>query len=142
MRVNRIGGVAAVVAAGLMSLSATATAAPGLGHASATDYPVTGFFVPYGASVVKGSITWHNRDVVITGEVRARSSEKQARFRGESDSCVTPLETRTAQAGEDRGFRVDFDCNYPGGLTYVYVALWEGDVYRGGVTCTRQGCVE
>ncbi|MGI5506610.1 hypothetical protein [Lentzea sp. CA-135723] len=125
-------GAAAVMAAGLMPISATT--------AAAADYPVTEFRVPYGASVITGSVTWHNRDVVITGELRARSSTKQARFRGLAEHCDTGIDTRTAQAGENRPFRVPFDCNYPGGFTYVVVALWDGADHRGTAVCTRQGC--
>ncbi|MEU7479795.1 hypothetical protein AB0A63_27650 [Lentzea sp. NPDC042327] len=130
------------IIATLSAVTLMAAAAPGIGVAGTSDYPVTPFRIEYGASVLSGSITWYNRSVSIPGELRARSSEKQGRFRGTSANCVTPLETRTAQPGENRGFNVGLNCDYPGGLTNVYVALWEGDTYRGGVVCTRQGCVE
>ncbi|MCG8918647.1 hypothetical protein L6E12_22960 [Actinokineospora sp. PR83] len=117
-------------------------AAPGVGQASTSDaYPVTPFYLEYGASVLTGSITWYNRNVNITGSVKARSTGKQARFRGESASCLSPLETRTASVDTTRPFDFGMTCDFPGGFTYVHVALWDVDgSFLDGVTCTRQGC--
>jgi hypothetical protein len=130
----------AVIASMLVVAGMFAT--PGIGQAStAADYPVTDFRVPYGASLLTGSITWHYRDVRITGELKARSSAKQARFHGVSSNCISPLETRTAAVDEVRPYLVEMDCDYPGGFTTVYVDLYEGTTFRAGAICTRQGCV-
>ncbi|OLF09679.1 hypothetical protein BLA60_17965 [Actinophytocola xinjiangensis] len=118
--------------------------APAVGQASASTpaaYPVTPYTLKYGESVLTGSITWYNRSVYISGSVKARSTGKQARFRGESAYCYSPLETRTASVNTTRPFGFSLNCDYPGGYTYVYVALWDvNGNFLLGTTCTRQGC--
>jgi hypothetical protein len=119
-------------------------AVPGVGQAStSTDYPVTGFHLTYGASVLTGSITWYNRAVRIPGSIRARSSDKHARFRGESANCYSPLETRYVAVDDERPFVVEMNCDYPGGFTKVLVGMFEGntDTLLRAAVCTRQGCV-
>ena len=116
--------------------------APAAGHASTSAaYPVTPFHLEYGASVLTGSITWYNRSVDVSGSIKARSTGKQARFRAESASCYSSLETRTASVDTTTPFGFNMPCDVPGGYTYVYVAMWDvNGTYLLGVTCTRQGC--
>ena len=115
---------------------------PAISSASTSQaYPVTPFRLTYGASVLAGSITWYNRSIHATGSVKAVSTGKTAVFQGESPYCLSVPETRTASVGETRGFAVDIPCDYPGGITIVYVELWDvqGNYLR-GATCTRNGC--
>jgi len=119
-------------------------AAPAVGSASTSEsaYPVTSFRLPYGASLLAGEITWYNRSVHITGSVKAVSTGKTGFFQGESPNCLSAWETRTASVGETRGFVVDIPCDYPGGITIVYIKLYDvqGNYLRGDI-CTRNGCV-
>ncbi|WP_410611192.1 hypothetical protein [Amycolatopsis sp. lyj-109] len=134
--------VTLLIASMLAALGVLST--PAAGYASTSeDYPVTEFRLPYGASLLAGSITWHYRDVHITGSVKAVSTGKTARFRAESPDCLTAWQTRTASVGTTRGFVVDETCNYPGGFTIVYIELWDtnGIPLRRAI-CTANGCVD
>lgn len=118
--------------------------APATGSASTSEaaYPVTPFRLAYGASVLAGEITWYNRSVHITGSAKAVSTGKTGWFLGESPNCLVGPETRTASVGETRGFVVDIPCDYPGGITIVYVRLYDVQGhYLHGDICTRNGCV-
>jgi hypothetical protein len=143
MKKNTIGAkrsFAVLIASTLAALGMLTTPAAGYASTSA-DYPVTPFRLEYGASVLAGSITWYNRSIHATGTVKAVSTGKTARFRGESPNCLSSWETRTASVGETRGFVVDIPCDSPGGITIVYVELWDVQShYLRGAVCIRNGC--
>ncbi|WP_246037390.1 hypothetical protein [Saccharothrix texasensis] len=132
----------ALIAAMLAVLGMLTTPAVGSASTSEAAYPVSSFRLPYGASLLAGEITWYDRSVHITGSVKAVSTGKTAWFLGESPNCLVGPETRTASVGETRGFLVDIPCNYPGGITIVYVRMYDvqGNYLRGDI-CTRNGCV-
>ena len=121
--------------------------APGVGQAAVepSDFPVTGFTISYGQSVLTGTLTWTNRSVGITGSVKARSTAKQGWFWGygnyQQTWCNPVPQTRTTAAGTTRGFSFSMSCDIVGGFDFFYVELRDSYSVLGGMTCTRSGCV-
>src|SRR5262245_25733469 len=96
--------------------------------APSDEFPVTGFTTNYGESELTGTLTWSNRNITITGSVKARSTAKQGRFWGEGfseeTSCSPELQTRTTPVNTTRSFGFSMSCNIVGGFDRFVVELW------------------
>ncbi|GAA3585017.1 hypothetical protein GCM10022222_82050 [Amycolatopsis ultiminotia] len=100
---------------------------------NAAAYPTNSFDVTFGASYARGTITWFDRSVRLTGTMRSLSSSgcrrtigftynadvsKQLGERGTSSQCGDVIKALTP---------IDVPADVPGGAGFATVCLTDGD---------------
>ncbi|MEU9236026.1 hypothetical protein [Streptomyces subrutilus] len=125
------------LAAALGSVALTAGLLLGAPAASAQTaaYPTTAFDVTYGASYVRGTLTWYNRSVGVDGTLRAvgcrrawfgayGASGNQLGARSTGTKCDTTYPVKTV-----------IPADAPGGAAYVIVCV--DDANANPLKCER-----
>ncbi|MFD1151583.1 hypothetical protein [Saccharothrix hoggarensis] len=111
---------------------ATAAAAP------AAAYPTSTFSIEVGASYYKGTVTWYNRSVGVTGAFKAVGCR---RVYGEAWSGDTYLDTVSSSTWCDRAGQAPFSiaADVVGGANELYIWMTTGDpdYFLEGVVCYR-----
>jgi hypothetical protein len=142
---SRTRTTAAVVAAvasvaAMMFVAAPAGAAP----AGVASYPTSTFDITYGASYYRGTLTWYNRSVGVTGTFRAVACRRvygvawannvELDYRSSSTWCDT-VGTATIPLAADQ----------PGGANITWIYMTDGaGTFLKGQTCYRTAgvCVD
>ncbi|EPH44229.1 hypothetical protein ABT390_09720 [Streptomyces aurantiacus] len=117
------------LAAAVGSAALTAGAllgAPAAGAQTAA-YPTTPFDVTYGASYVRGTLTWYNRSVGVDATLRAVGC-RRAWFGayGASGNQLGAVST-SPKCDTTYKFKVPIPADAPGGAAYVIVCLDDGN---------------
>ncbi|MEU4445366.1 hypothetical protein AB0K14_22140 [Actinosynnema sp. NPDC050801] len=149
-RTRRVGAVLAAVAsiAGMIFAVAPATAAPAAAlaapatapadTATVAGYPTSSFSIVYGASYYRGTVTWYNRAVGVTGTFKAVGCR---RIYGEAWNNDTFLDDASSSTWCDRVGSAPFtlDANTVGGANEVYIWMTTEDprYFLEGVVCYR-----
>ncbi|WP_461123021.1 hypothetical protein [Saccharothrix stipae] len=142
-RTRRVGAFLAAVAsvAGLIFAvaPATATAAPAPADtATVAGYPTSSFSIVVGASYYKGTVTWYNRAVGVTGSFKAVGCR---RIYGEAWNNNTFLDVASSSTWCNRSGSAPFalDANAVGGANEVYIWMTteDPDYFLEGVVCYR-----
>lgn len=113
-----------------MGLAAAALTLLPAGHANAASAPPSKYAVSYGQTYSKGTLTWYNRSVQLTGEqksVSASSCRKTyiAAYRSDGGPKYTRLSERTTKpvCGKSIDISVNVPADTVGGADYVYICL-------------------
>jgi hypothetical protein len=124
-RTRKVGAVlAAVVSAAGMVFSATpATAA-------VSDFHTSAFSIEVGASYYKGTVTWYNRSIEVTGAFKASGCR---RVYAEAWAGTTWLGWQSSSTWCDKSGSapISLDTNVTGGATKVNVWMTTGDPSEG-----------
>ncbi|MFI1760843.1 hypothetical protein ACH41H_02025 [Streptomyces sp. NPDC020800] len=101
-----------------------------VGHANAAGHPTSSYAVPYGQTYTKGTLTWYNRSVQLTGEQKSVSTSSCrltyiAAYRSDGGPHYTRLSERTTKpvCGKSIGISVAVPADVVGGADYVYICL-------------------
>ena len=136
---GKFGVVGAVVAsvAGMVFAAAPATA-------TVAAYPTSTFSIVYGASYYKGTVTWYNRSVDVTGAFKATGCR---RIYARSFAGSTSLDFVSSSTWCDRSGPATLspDANVAGGADNAWVYMTDGDQnYLAGQTCYRSSstCID
>ncbi|MEU9143980.1 hypothetical protein [Streptomyces sp. NPDC048349] len=125
------------LAAALGSAALTAGMLLGTPAASAQTaaYPTTAFDVPYGASYVRGTLTWYNRSVGAEGVLRAVGC-RRAWF-GAYGASGNELGARSTSTKCDVTYPIEtvIPADVPGGAAYVIVCI--DDANANPLRCER-----
>lgn len=119
--------------------SALATSAPAAPAAPAA-YPTTPVDVTYGATYVRGTLTWYYRSVGFKGTWRAIPSSGCRRvWIGTYDSAGSPMGARSTSTLCDgvKPVELTIPADEPGGATTVLVCLDDGNAAP--LKCERYG---
>ncbi len=132
-RARKVGAaVAAVASAGGMVFAATPA------DATVAAYPTSTFPIEVGASYYKGTVTWYNRSVGVTGAFKAVGCR---RVYAEARAGSTFLDWDSSSTWCDKSGQapISLDANVTGGATKVYVWMTTGNPAEGleYVTCYR-----
>ncbi|MFG2652452.1 hypothetical protein [Streptomyces sp. NPDC048436] len=86
-------------------------------------YPTTAVDIPYGASYLRGTVTWYNRSVAFSGTLRAVGC-RRAWF-GTYSASGTPLGTASTSTKCDvtYPFNVGIPADVPGGAASLIVCI-------------------
>ncbi|WP_407838629.1 hypothetical protein ACE1OC_23305 [Streptomyces sp. DSM 116496] len=128
-----------LAAVGSVVGSAVLTAGALLGapaaSAQTTAYPTTPFDVTYGASYVRGTLTWYNRSVGVEGTLRAVGC-RRAWF-GAYSASHSQLDVKSTSTKCDVTYPIKtlLNADVPGGAAYVIVCL--DDANANPLKCER-----
>ncbi|MBB5804322.1 hypothetical protein F4560_004090 [Saccharothrix ecbatanensis] len=132
-RTRKFGAAVAAVAsvAGMVFAAAPATA-------TAAAYPTSTFSIEVGASYYKGTVTWYNRSVGVTGAFKAVGCR---RVYAQAWAGATWLSWASSSTWCDRADHAPLSllADVPGGATEVDVWMTSGNAYDGleYFTCYR-----
>ncbi len=94
-------------------------------------YPTNPFRVSYGATYAQGTMTWYNRTVRLTGNLRSLSSSGcRKAYAVTFDSAIEPLGERNTgpQCGDAiKPFQLDVPADVAGGAFATSVCLLDGN---------------
>ncbi|MGW7363118.1 hypothetical protein ACWGI8_06745 [Streptomyces sp. NPDC054841] len=101
-----------------------------VGHANAATYPTSQYAVPYGQTYTKGTLTWYNRSVQLTGEQKSVSTSScrltyVAAYRSDGGPNYTRLSERTTKpvCGKSIDISVTVPADVVGGADFLYICL-------------------
>ncbi|MGY3676495.1 hypothetical protein [Streptomyces sp. TE33382] len=119
----------------VLTLAVGAVLAPGMAaaHAPAAAYPTSAFDIEFGATWTKGTITWYNRSVGVTGKHRSVEAGSPANCRNTSVDTLradlSPLGGAGSYpdtCGATKSYKFDVSADVRGGAAYVDVCLADG----------------
>ncbi|WP_203862988.1 hypothetical protein [Plantactinospora mayteni] len=125
-------------------LLAALAGAPAAANTAAT---ASDFYVTYGASYIRGTITWYNRSADVDGVVHAVSECRRASFTAMSDYELTDAGVSPeACPGTDTSFSIRLSIDVIGGIDAIWAKVdyrqegtWHTAIKRD--RCGRDGCV-
>ncbi|MFB7272618.1 hypothetical protein [Streptomyces sp. NPDC056244] len=130
MPLPRRSALALAAAAGFAMSAALTTPAAAAEPVAAVAYPTRDVDVTFGATYVRGTLTWYNRSVGITGTYRAIASSGCRRvWVGTYDIAGVPLDAQSTSTLCDGVKPIDFPvpADVPGGAASVLVCLDDGN---------------
>ncbi|MGC0334852.1 hypothetical protein RKD23_007842 [Streptomyces sp. SAI-170] len=129
---------AATLAIGVLGAAPAADAAT-------TAYPTSTFDVTYGQTYTRGTITWYNRSVTISGEHKSVSTENCRGTTGftlnSADHEISHVSSDDVACGESKTFSFNVPADVEGGAAVVRVCLDDGNIepYTTYLACKRYG---
>jgi hypothetical protein len=128
--------VLVLVALGLAMVPAPAQAA----------YPKTSFNVTYGNSYVRGTFTWYNQSIGVSGTLHAASGCREVHYYATVGSANTVLDywiMSVCNGTDSHGFTMQ--ANVEGGAARTYAFFYDDnseniDDWRRAAICLRSGC--
>ncbi|MCF3130449.1 hypothetical protein [Streptomyces olivochromogenes] len=110
-----------------------------VGHSNAATYPTSEYAVPFGQTYTKGTLTWYNRSVQLTGEQKSVSTSScrltyVAAYRSDGGPNTTRLSERTTKpvCGKSIAISVAVPADVVGGADFLYICL---DDLRNHLNC-------
>ncbi|MFD7532680.1 MULTISPECIES: hypothetical protein [unclassified Streptomyces] len=110
--------------------------------AQASAYPTSTFDVTVGNTYTRGTITWYNRSVTVTGEqksVDGFSCRGTSVFTLDSADVELSRDFSASVCGMSSKFTVPVDANVPGGAAVVRICLDDGGSPATYFLCKRYG---
>jgi len=117
----------AKAAATVLAAAAAVFAAAPAATAAPAAYPTSPFDVTYTASYARGTATWYNRSVGVTGTFKASNCRRMYAFTYTANS--TPLDARSTSLHCNNTAPVDFSvlADVPGGAASLIICLADAD---------------